>query len=76
MPHTDPSNWSHVIPFLGLITNPGAATPIIMRLVEACIIGAVIMFGTVQAIGTDIDWIKAELHEVKQDIKELRRGMK
>lgn len=58
------------VPFMALAL--GDQTPVITRLIEAGIIGGVVMFGTVTAIDKDIEWLKHELREVKSEMTTLR----
>lgn len=69
-----PDIW-HAVPFVGLMVKPtpeNAQTwALITRLLEAAIIGGVVMWGTVKVLSNDIDWIKRQITEVntKQDAR-------
>lgn len=63
------------VPFIGLAVQGAqshAANPAVTRLAEAAIIGAVTMYGTVQVIGTKVDVLQAQVHEVKTDQKKMQ----
>lgn len=61
------------IPFIGMMTKRAEGQPIITRLIEAAIIGGVVMYGTVQAVSKDIIWLKSGLTEVKSSIRDMRQ---
>ena len=57
-----PDNWQWV-PFIGLALQPtGGHTPFMTRLIESGIIGAIILFGTVQVLGERIDGLSTVIH--------------
>lgn len=65
----NPEFW-HAVPFIGLMVKPPTeGTPmwsLITRLLEAAIIGGVVMYGTVQVLSKDIEWLKITVSEVNQ----------
>ena len=63
------------IPFFGLAVgnNTAGTTPIVTRLIEAAIIGAVIMYGTVQVLGERIDNIATVQKEMKQELRDFKQ---
>ena len=66
---------THYIPFIGLMTGKAQQhSPIITRLVEAGIIGAVLLYGTVQILGTDINWLKKEMEQMNGRIGQVERN--
>ena len=73
MPWRNPEFW-HAVPFIGLMVKPPNGVisgSLITRLLEAAVIGGVVMWGTVQVLGTDIDWLKKQVSEInyKQDAR-------
>jgi hypothetical protein len=60
------------IPFIGLaVKSPGAQHPLVIRLLEAAIIGAVVTWGTVQVLSNDIRWIRDSIAQQNQRIDRL-----
>lgn len=62
------------IPFIGLAVQ-GAQhqqNPAITRLLEAAIIGAVTMYGTVQVIGAKVELLSIQVNELKADQKHMQ----
>lgn len=63
------------IPFVGLAVQGAqqhAGNPAITRLMEAAIIGAVTMYGTVQVLSTEIKGLSIQVAELKQDQKKMQ----
>ncbi len=50
------------LPFIGLAV--GHETPLFTRLAEAAIIGAIVLYGSVQIIGAKVDALGADFHQV------------
>ena len=66
MPWRNPDIWQWV-PFVGLaVGTKNSYHPVIVRLLEAGIIGAVVTWGTVQVLGNDIAWIKSTMQQQTQ----------
>ena len=69
------NSFLHYIPFVGLMAGKAQQhSPIVTRLVEAGIIGAVLLYGTVQILGTDIDWLKKEMQQMNGRISQVERN--
>lgn len=62
------------IPFIGLMVNSDHS-PIITRLIEAVIIGGVVMYGTVKVLGARVDHVSARLDRVQVEIQHMRRDL-
>lgn len=63
------------IPFIGLALQDATNNthqPIVIRLIEAAIIGGIVMYGTQQVMAERMDGFEDRLIEVKQDIKQIR----
>lgn len=63
------------IPFVGLAVQgvqQHASNPAVTRLMEAAIIGAVTMYGTVQVIGAKVEVLSAQVTELKADQKKMQ----
>ena len=58
------------IPFVSLATSDPAYhhPPLITRLLEAAIIGGVIMFGTVEQLGTRLSRLETEVNQMRTDL--------
>ena len=63
------------IPFVALAVGSPIPTPLVTRLMEAAIIGAVVTYGTVKSIGSDIDYIKQEIVSIKAEQIQVRRDL-
>ena len=65
------------IPFVSMAVMPVAATGkvpmFVTRLMEAAIIGGIIMFGTVKTLEHDLAAMSNTIQEIKADMKEIRR---
>ena len=62
------------IPFIGLMAGKTEHSPIITRLVESAIIGGVLLYGTVQILGNDIDWLKMEIGQINNRIENVEHN--
>jgi len=63
------------VPFVGLAVQGAqhhSSSPAVTRLMEAAIIGAVTMYGTVQVIGTKVDVLHIQVQELKADQKKMQ----
>lgn len=65
----------HALPFVGLITGKAAGSPLITRLLEAAIIGGVLLFGVVESVGTDIEWLKARVQVIESQQNVMMREL-
>ena len=63
------------VPFIGLAIGNPEHQPVITRLIEAAIIGVVVMYGTVQATGARIDGLEQRVQEVKAELGTIRRDI-
>lgn len=76
MPWGNPEWWIGMVPFLitGGDKQPKFSTA---RLIEAAIIaivtGGVVLYGTVQVIGAQIESVQAQQRETTQQIRDVRR---
>lgn len=71
------------LPFVSLANRPAEVEgktvwthPLTVRLLEACIVAGVVMYGTVQTAGAKLEHIQAEIREVKAEIMELRQQLR
>ncbi len=53
------------LPFIGLVMGNEHA-PIVTKLIEYFVIGGVILFGTIQVLGTKIDDINIQMNKVEK----------
>ena len=63
------------IPFIGLAAQgmqQHAGNPVVTRLMEAAIIGAIAMYGTVQVLSAEIKGLSVQVSELKQDQKKMQ----
>lgn len=65
------AHWS---PFLALVTDNENFRQITVRLVEAAIIGGIVMYGTVAVLKNDIDWIKKSISDSERRIERLEQS--
>lgn len=70
-------HWRHVVeslPFIGLMAGgPGPhQSPALTRLIEAAIIGGIVLYGTVQVLDAQIKAVHSDLTEIKKSQSELR----
>lgn len=66
--------WVNYVPFVGLAINGDNPKnrPILTRLLEAVIIGAVAMYGTTKVLEERIENIARTQLEIKQEIRQIR----
>lgn len=71
------------IPFVGLMNRNAAkgsesmwSHPLTVRLIEAAIIGGVVLYGTVQATEQKLNHIGEQLHQVRAEVKEIRQQLR
>lgn len=69
------------MPFLGLVNKKRAdgamlKHPLTIRLAEAAIIGAVVMYGTVQKTELKLSHLEAQIIELRQDATEIRKQLR
>lgn len=72
------SENAYMLPFVGMVMKKDMQQhqPIITRLLESAVLGAIVLYGVVKVVETDITWIKRDLVEVKTDIREIRRMLR
>ena len=64
--------WRDLTPFLSTIGRErSTASQLFVRLAEACVIGAIVMYGTVRTLENDIDGIQQDIREIKSDISRI-----
>lgn len=69
------NSFTSYIPFIGLMVGKAQQqSPIVTRLIESAIIGAVLLYGTVQILGNDIDWLKKEMSQINGRIEQVERN--
>lgn len=71
-------DWLNWIPFVGLAVNGNKTnwhSPLVVRLIETVVIGGVILYGTVQVLGSEIDALQRDVNEIKQDVRDMRRDI-
>lgn len=70
------------VPFLSLVNKQADQPeqvwkhPLTVRLLEAAIIGAVVMYGTVQGAQQQIEQIGVDLQEMRLELKEVRAQLR
>lgn len=69
------------VPFFSLMNRnpepPGPwAHPLTIRLMEAAIIGAVVLYGTVQTTQAKLDYMAQQLNQVREDVSEVRQQLR
>jgi hypothetical protein len=69
------------VPFFSLMNRnsepPGPWThPLTIRLMEAAIIGAIVLYGTVQATETKLDHLGEQLKQVREEVSEVRQQLR
>jgi hypothetical protein len=71
------------LPFFSLMnrnsTGHGASPwthPVSVRLIEAAIIGGVVLYGTVQATETKLNYIGQQLEQVRAEVQEIRQQLR
>jgi hypothetical protein len=70
------AHFAHFIPFVGLaLSSDTNHQPVVTRLIEAGIIGAVVMYGTVQVLGERINNLESRVQELSIDVKTIRRDI-
>lgn len=66
---------SHYIPFISMMVTAKETTPIVTRLLEAGIIGVIVMYGVQNSQSEKIDSIKQDLTEIKQQNQKFNDDM-
>lgn len=71
------------LPFVSLMNrNPSAhgagpwSHPLTIRLLEAAIIGGVVLYGTVQATETKLDHLGEQLQQMRAEVQEIRQQLR
>jgi hypothetical protein len=69
--------WVDRLPFVAIATKGerSTASQLMVRLGEAAIIGAIVMFGTVQTLQHDIESIKSTINEIKANIEKIENDL-
>ena len=69
------------VPFLGLVTRQRAdgtliAHPLTIRLLEAAIIGAVVMYGTVQRTEIKLEALQGQIAHLRDETAQIRQQLR
>jgi hypothetical protein len=69
------------MPFLGLMNKTKAdgsmlQHPLTIRLAEAAIIGAVVMYGTVQKTEIKLEHLNSQITELRDETREIRKQLR
>ena len=72
------------LPFFSLMNRNSTSAPrdgpwthpLTIRLIEAAIIGGVVLYGTVQATETKLNYIGQQLEQVRAEVQEIRQQLR